>query len=145
VLPDPRPAQTEAGALLEQDAREATSPEQRRGIVTTLLADQQRIAASLRAALVQLGASADEVADHLIAEHCLGHRASATTCPVSHWLAAHIGIAEVSVGEHAVAVHPADDEKGQTFIEVELPDSVQRFVIAFDHGRYADLDAEVTS
>jgi hypothetical protein len=113
--------------------------------MTTLLADQQRITASLQAALIQLGASADEVADHLLTEHCLGHRASATTCPVSHWLAAHIGIAEVSVGEHAVAVHPADDEAGQTFIEVELPNPVAAFVLAFDHGRFADLDVEVTS
>lgn len=89
------------------------------------------------AALAELGATPDAVADRLRALEIKGWRGSESMCPVAVYLARLDESWVAEVLEEQVWIGISDDEI--TPIEVDLADPVSLFVRRFDRGVYLDL------
>lgn len=97
------------------------------------------VSARVTAALAELGDTPDAVADRLRALDCKGSRGSESMCPVALYLARIDGrwVAEITTS----AWVQYDDAAGELtqYVDVALPDPVERFVYRFDTGVYLDL------
>nr|BFE64983.1 hypothetical protein GCM10020063_095090 [Dactylosporangium thailandense] len=92
-------------------------------------------------ALEALGASADAVADSLLAGGWTGLRQDGLCCPVSNYIVAVVPHAEAaSVTRNRITVITTDGE----MCEATLPAGPAQFVSAFDGGAYDDLAAVIT-
>jgi hypothetical protein len=89
------------------------------------------MADSLAALLDGLGQTADEVAEFLQGQGCMGIRGHPHLCPVAHYLAR-------MHGEHcAVASHIVVNETHRAV--VDTPPAVRDFIVRFDAGDYPEL------
>ncbi len=97
--------------------------------------------AGLHAALLDLGATPDAVAENLTAGGHRGVPGSPGGDPVARYLAAAYPAGTVSVtGMYAeVQVDDLDVDGGFTAVHVSLPEPVRRFVARFDAHQYPQL------
>ena len=90
-------------------------------------------------ALTDLGDTAEAIADALLTNGYTGRRASASYCPIAHYLSDTIPDLDakaISVGTDDAGLWNEPHGYG---IDVDLPGPVVAFVTAFDGGAYPEL------
>jgi hypothetical protein len=91
----------------------------------------------LLAALAALPTEPDEIARVFAELGIKGEREEPDTCPVARYLAAELDSIDISVG--------LADVSAEECTGADLPEHVQRFIYAFDHGDYPQLLADGAS
>jgi hypothetical protein len=93
----------------------------------------------LRALLIALGATPDEVSATLLAAGHRGVRDNTWSCPIAEYLRSH-GAADVQVEPDRVELDWDSADSGiNDWVSVRLPPAARAFVISFDAGAYPDL------
>lgn len=103
--------------------------------ITGTITYYQGKAMSLKKVLRNLPNSADKIAELLESKNIKGKKDGAQRCPLAIYLNQIILDGEILVG-----IGYARDTQETT--RVKLPDAAIRFVFAFDHGQYPNLEQQ---
>ncbi|MEV4620205.1 hypothetical protein AB0J74_16050 [Asanoa sp. NPDC049573] len=95
----------------------------------------------LTKALAALGATADEVADTLLAGGWTGLREDGLACPVSKYVVSVLP--DIEVAATSFQRIKVISTRGET-VDASLPVGAAEFVTAFDTGSYDELAATLT-
>lgn len=96
--------------------------------MTTSTTEQQL--ESVRALLLEMGATSEEVANTLRREGIKGDRGTGFSCPVANYLQAKGQDGILVLTNYCTAV----DDNGKEVLDVENPEPVSNFIRDFDEG-----------
>ena len=93
---------------------------------------------NLRARLVELGRTADEVAAALEAQGVTGYKRDQYHCPLCHWLEAQ-GVSAPAVAPSESGLRWAYGGRFYSMQPADVPEAITTFTRRFDHGHYPAL------
>jgi hypothetical protein len=85
--------------------------------------------------LVALGETPEQVAETLKEQGIIGYRQHASSCPIYHYLKSK-GYPVDCLSQHSICL------LSPYYGDIEMPEVVGRFIVAFDQGKYPELIKE---